>query len=553
MPVTAAAPKDLMPEQMAAVVAALRAGRREEAVERARRLLDDGYEHPLLRNLRAYWHEQSGRLADAMLDLDKARAAAGNDPVVLNAWGTCAAKLGNTEAAAEAFDLALSIAPGFAQAHLNRGRASEELGELDRARTHYDKAAVIEPGAAEAHASLAWLAARRADWADARRSAKLALSVDGSFGIAVLSLAWSFLGEGDPKTCEALLGGWLAKQQTASDDRAVGFGLLGDSLDRQDRTREAFEAYRRSNDFFHAIHADRFASPPTTADTVRWLTAYFREAPAVWRCEPAPAPSSAPCRAHVFLVGFPRSGTTLLEQVLACHPDAVTMDEREALADAAREYMRGPTDLNRLAAAGEGELSHWRERYWARVRQLGFTPDGRVVVDKLALNIIKIPIIRRLFPEAKVLFVRRDPRDVVWGCFRQRFRLNAAMYELLTLEGAATFYSDTMTLFDTYVAELRLSPAFACHEALVTDFEGETRRICDAIGITWCSDLKRFAERKSQRAISTPSATQVARGLYRDGIGQWERYGEQMERVLPILQRWVNRYGWNVNRTDPAH
>jgi Sulfotransferase family len=176
---------------------------------------------------------------------------------------------------------------------------------------------------------------------------------------------------------------------------------------------------------------------------------------------------------------------------------------------------------------------------------MGFAPEGRVFVDKLALNTIKLPLIARLFPHAKILVALRDPRDVVWGCFRQRFQMNAAMLEFTSLDGAARLYDGCMTLLETYRRVLPLCVHTIRNEDIVRDFEGQAREACAFIGLPWDQAMRSFADRRRARSISTPSSVQVARGLYASG-GQWKRYERHLEPILPIVQPWVERFGYEA-------
>jgi hypothetical protein len=230
--------------------------------------------------------------------------------------------------------------------------------------------------------------------------------------------------------------------------------------------------------------------------------------------------------------------------VLGAHPDVVAWDERETLVEAARDFLSGPAGLNRLAGASEEMLADYRADYWRRVAATGAQVAGKTALDKLPLNTMKLPLIARLFPRAKILFALRDPRDVVLSCFRQRFRMNASMYEFLDLEGAARFYDGVMRLAELYRAKLDIDPYTYRYEDLVEDFDGKTQDICAAIGLPWRTEMRDFAATLDERSTATPSSTQVSRGLYREGVGQWRRYRSQLAPILPILAPWVERFGY---------
>ncbi len=166
------------------------------------------------------------------------------------------------------------------------------------------------------------------------------------------------------------------------------------------------------------------------------------------------------------------------------------------------------------------------------------------MVDQSPLNTLHLPIIAKLFPEARVVFAVRDPRDTVLGCFRQRFVVNVYLYEFLSLEGSARFYDLTMRLAEMYREALPLRFLDVRNEDVVADFDGRTRALCDYLGLEWEEGLRNFSRGARERRISTPSALQVARGLNADGIGRWRSYAKEMEPVLSLLQPWVERFGY---------
>jgi hypothetical protein len=247
---------------------------------------------------------------------------------------------------------------------------------------------------------------------------------------------------------------------------------------------------------------------------------------------------------HVFLVGFPRSGTTLLGQVLASHPDVQTMEERTCLMDSAAEFFGSDAGLDRLASLGEGELDHWRARYWQRVAESGVVPSRPVFVDKMPLNAVFLPLIAKLFPHARILFALRDPRDVVLSCFRRRFALNAGMYEFTRLDSAAAYYAAVMRLMQVYCEKLPLETVQARHESLVADFAGEARRLCGFLGLDYCDEMGGFARRARTQNIDTPSSAQLAGGLSTTGLAQWRRYARELEPVFPVLAPFVTQFGY---------
>ena len=527
------------------VDAALRTQGLEAAARLAQQALADGVEHPAVLNLAASAAYGEGRLEDAAQLLRRARKLAPRDPHVLNSLGTCLQALGRTDAALEAYQAALRIDPGMAQAHFNRGTLLEELLDLKAARSAYQRAADLDRSYAEPLASLAWHDARSGNAAAARAPGQRALALSPSNVLARMARATADLQQGDLAAAASRLSALNQDPALTPVNRSIVAGLIGDLNDAAGQPGEAFAAYQASNAALKAVYATQFAAPrtETALETVRRLTAWFEAAdPEPWRDAPPTRPRAADPKAHIFLVGFPRSGTTLLENVLAAHPEVVSLEEKNCLERVAARYLESDQGLDRLARISPGEAARQRDAYWSMVRGFGVEPRGRVFIDKFPLSSVQLPVVAKLFPDARVLFARRDPRDVVLSCFRRRFGMNPSMYQLLTLEGAAAYYDAVMRLSGVYRNLLPLPQHLVRYERLVEDFEGTARAACAFIGLEWDQGMADFAAKAQTRGITTPSAAQVARGLNREGQGVWRRYAEQMAPVLPLLDPWVREF-----------
>ncbi len=529
------------------VEAAIGARDLSRATEMARNALESGFSHPLLLNLRAYWFEQEGRYDDALHDLQLAFKMAPRDIHVLNALGLCLFKLDQTEDALAMYNNAVEVEPNFAPAHLNRGLVNSELGNLDAARESYERAHALDPKDPEPLACLAGLAMRRADWNEAKQLVGQVLADYPRHPNALITLASVNFAAKAYAEAEGALHSVISNPNVPLLGRARAQNILGDVYDAQDRVTEAYKAYAAANSTLIKLHAGRFTAPgvATMPAYMRWLTSYFEKAsPEVWGPGKEGPIGEDQAAQHVFLVGFPRSGTTLLEQVLRSHPDIVTMEEKPILSKAARDFLATPQGLDRLSGVGLQTINDYRTAYWRYVRNTGVDVRSKVLVDKNPLYSIKLPLIVKMFPRAKVLFALRDPRDVVWSCFRRDFRLNPSTYEFLTLEGAARFYDQVMRLCEIYRAKFQLELHTYRYEEVVENFEPQVRAICDFIGVPWQDSMRNFTEPAKSRAIATPSSTQVARGLYSEGIGQWRHYAKELAPILPVLQPWIERFNY---------
>lgn len=526
---------------------ALQRSETDRAIELARDALSAGIEHPLFLNLRAFWHESAGRDPDAHRDLLRARDLAPDNISILNALGLSWGRNGYPREAVECFDRVIALQPDFGPAYFNRGWTSEQMGELTLARESYLRAVALMPKSGGPLAHMGSILTRFGQWTAAKSYAEQALALEPDIPKAHMTLASVDQTTGHPDIAEQRLRRLIARQDLAPLDRAHALGQLGDILDLKNDTVEAFRFYMESNEVTRQMHAGRYEVASTTSVRafMAWMIALFeKDSGLQW--EPASPPMAGPDdpAQHVFLLGFPRSGTTLLEQVLESHPDITTSGERDTLSDILTEFMDQREDMLRLATLRGAGLARQRRAYWNKVRSYGFDIAGRVFLDKQPMNTVNLPVITKLFPNAKILFAIRDPRDVVLSCFRRRFQINPSNFELLSLESVAQYYDRVMYLADLYRNRLPMSVMDLRHERLIEDFEGQVRKVCDFIGVSWNDAMRDFAEHARTRAIATPSAMQVTRGINREGMDQWRRYAKEMAPVLPILRPWVKRYGY---------
>lgn len=532
---------------LAGVEAAMQAGDMDAAARLARQALDRGMNHPTLLSLVGYELYAADRAADAVPYLFRAREMAPRDPNSLHLLALCLAGTGRAKEAVGIFEETIAAAPDFAPARFNLGSLKQELGELDEARRLYREALEIEPNYPQALALLADLDAKAGRMEEARAAAGRALVFDPDQFPAVSAMAQVEMAQGDAKGAAARLQAAVDRGRLSPLNEAIAVNMMGDALDADGRPEEAFEAYRRSKALFHSLYAPRWnrGDSETPLAHARRILPAFEAVPAdAWNRPTTPEPRDDAPSAHVFLVGFPRSGTTLLENVLSAHPQVVALEERDTLLKSWLDYMIPPHGLGDLAKADEATLEEGRRAYWERVAELGVDAKGKVFIDKMPINTVQLPVIARLFPEAKILFARRDPRDVVLSCFRRRFGMNAFMYQLTTLEGTAAYYDAVMALASAYVARLPLKLHIVRYESLVEDFEAQARAACAFVGLDWSEDVRAFAEKARARSINTPSSAQVVKGLYGEGAGQWRRFRAGLEPVMGLLQPWAETLGY---------
>jgi tetratricopeptide (TPR) repeat protein len=484
--------------------------------------------------------------AGAQALFDKALALEPGNPATLTGLAKFLRAQGRVREAVLACDEAIRTYPEYPDAWLERGAILTAGGSGRAARACFETAAALAPDNSTAQAGIAALAARDGDGEAARRHAARALALDPGNLVAASALATVLIEAGDAAAARTLLEPLIARHQLSSSDRSLAYGHLGDACHRLGDHAAAHAAFVASKADFAAAHAPL---PPGQLGTTDRIEAIIEAVQTI-----APAPSlpaetgtEAPAT-HVFLIGHPRSGTTLMENVLASLPGASALEERPLFAQADRSFLMG--DHGAIAAGLDGfsrldstALEALRKAYWTKAFESGIDPASRLFIDMDPMKATRLPFIARLFPGAKILIMRRDPRDVVWSCFRTNFAVNSNTLDFTSLERAARHYDALMRLTQSALERLRLEAREVHYHQLVQDFDATTRAVCAFLGLEWSEELRRFDRTARQRGVSTASVGQVRRGLY-DGTRQWEPYADYLAPVMPILRPWIERFGY---------
>lgn len=249
----------------------------------------------------------------------------------------------------------------------------------------------------------------------------------------------------------------------------------------------------------------------------------------------------------VFLIGFPRSGTTLLEQMLDSHPQIRTLEEQGIVARMVLRFQEiAENREDPLATLSSAEVAELREIYRSEVRRRVETDPDITVIDKLPLNIVNVPVIWRVFPEARFILAIRHPCDVCLSCLMQNFAVNAGMSSFFSLEDTVRAYVAVMTAWRKYADLLPLRHHRIRYEDLTAGVQGETTRLLEFLGLPWNEALLDHTTRvRSKEAINTPSYHQVSRPVYQDAKYRWLRYRQMMGPAIAELQPFIDYFGYD--------
>jgi len=389
---------------------------------------------------------------------------------------------GDYSAAIASYLKALEFKPDFAEAHFNLGHVYSELGETETAVEHYLQALEINPDYAEAYRSLVTLKALPGDDPLVKRMAALATS--------------DTMNEAERAHLEFALS--KVNERLGHDDNCFAHLARGNAL------RKKILGYAFENDRHVYAHIKGLFENLAEQD--------FTPSP---RMEMSPRP--------IFILGMPRSGTSLVEQILASHSAVYGAGELQALKRAVGPYLKS-WDVDNAARG-------IRKAYEKVLHQL--PTDRPVVSDKMPLNAMLIGFIRIAMPEAKIVHTCRDPRAVCWSNFKTYFPAPALGYTC-DLEDVAHFYKlyeDMMAfwkdLFPGAIYDLS-------YEALTENQEAETRKLLDHCELSW--EDRCLAFHQTKRAVKTASSSQVRKGLYKGSSDDWRRYERHLGPMLDILK-----------------
>lgn len=461
---------------------------------------------------------------------------------VLNNLGNAYRAAGRMTEARSCLEDAVRHDPALAAGHNNLGNVLLDLEQRDAARASYARALALQPSHADAAANLARLAEEGHQLEEAAKLARQALAIAPVHLQARLTLARVRQRGGHTEEALEQFEGLVTAPGLPPNMRAIVHGHLGECLDRHGRYAEAFAQFTSANELQRERFAGHFAGDNgflSTSLMTRLSDLMTKRPVSTWT--PAPPSNTSP----VFLIGFPRSGTTLLDQVLFSHPDVTVLEEQDTLAPVCARLFSGAGDVSFLADLSAGQIEQLRHLYWARVHERLKPSDiRRTFVDKLPLNAALLPLIYRLFPEARFVLALRDPRDVVLSCFQQRFGMNGAMYQLLRTDTAAAYYAAVMALVDQSRRLLPLQMHQIRYEDVVAQFEVQIGNLLAFLDLPWDDAVRNHTETARRRVINTPSATQVVRPLYTSSVGKWRQYEPQLAPVLGTLEPWVAAFGY---------
>jgi len=469
-------------------------------------------------------HHRAGRLAEAEAIYRAILKARPNDADALYLQGLAAYQQGDPDIAMQHVRNALAQRPDWPEAHYNLGNMLRERGDLEAALASYRAAIALDPGLVDAHYNAAGTLRERGHLDEARAGYERVLSRKPDHAGAHRMLAE--LKTFSPVDEQIAAMRELLAAATTSEEQRLQLGFaLGKALDDLGAYEEAFAHFAEGNRLKRA--RIRYDVAEDEALTERILQVF--DADFMARTRGCGAPSERP----ILIVGMPRSGTSLVEQILASHPEvygAGELSDLGRLAGALRaEGDSGARFPEAALALAPGDWARLGETYTGRLAAL--CPSARFVTDKMPTNLFFLGFLHAMLPNARIIHCLRDPLDTCVSCFTHLFSNgNHFTYDLAELGGYFRLCERLMGRWQELFPECLFALRY---ESLVAAPEAVTAALLRFCALPWHDGCLAFHE--TDRPVKTASAVEVRRPIHTGSIGRWRRFQPHLVPLLEVL------------------
>ncbi|MBN1852541.1 MAG: sulfotransferase [Pirellulales bacterium] len=432
------------------------------------------------------------------------------------------------------------------------GRSYEMLKQFDRAIDCYQRALELEPQSQNRPwilIELAKMHERLHALDTARRCADEAISLAPRFDQAHYILAILQRRSGETEAAQNRLRQLIDSKHASAGVVADSWYQLAMMQDQSGHYEEAFDSLTRAKQIFDQAampyRLDAKAIAKKSREMLRTITSEQCERWNAMRDQLTPLPSEL-----ALLTSHPRSGTTLLEQILDSHAGVISADELQIMVELIYMPLGRKTSSETpvpemLDQATNDDLMAARQNYWMAMEGALREPiEDRILLDKNPELTNLLPLVGRVFPEMKVIFAIRDPRDVVISCFMQQLPLNPVSIHYLTLEDTARKYSATMRAWLKLRDMIRNPWIEVRYEEMVEGPEYQARRVLKFLDLAWDDSVLDYHRRAQRKHVHSPTYEAVTRPIYKSSIGRWKNYATQLEPCMKVLEPFVEVFGY---------
>mgnify|MGYP001357823557 CR=1 FL=1 len=567
----------LMPseDQLRRLIEHYKKGRFSEAEKLAISLTQQFPKHQFAWKVLGASFKQTGRLSESLITNQKSVQLSPKDAEAHYNLGNTLNELGRLDEAEASYNQAIALKPDYAKAHSNLGSTLKELGRLDDAEASYNQAIALKPDYAEAHSNLGNILQELGRLDDAEASYNQAIALKPDYTLAHLNLCdllekmnrtdelLSFIRgksrkilakESDFLYYEALIEFRKENYETAEklvkkininelmDKRQPSLmKLQADLYHKKKSYNAAFESYKSKNKYIKDSLEYKKQEPE------KYFIQQREKVIQIQKLQEQSAYKSVIKPRWIqptFLIGFPRSGTTLLDTILRTHSNIDVLEELPMIQKMNASFGGIPT-ISMIESMDNSAAEIASGYYFEELEKHIEIGKKQTIVDKLPLNILQLPLINQVFPNTKYIIAIRHPLDCVLSCWMQNFKLNPPMANMIELGRIVDFYDVAMSILKLSEERYSLETHRIRYEDLVVDFEENVTNLLNFLGLEWEEELRSYQKTALARdRIRTPSSSQVVKPLYQTASYRWKHYEEYLGQYKTRLAPWIQEYGY---------
>jgi tetratricopeptide (TPR) repeat protein len=523
---------------------------------------------------------EQGEPAGAISSYKKAISIDSNYAEANYNMGFALSSINKPEEAIVAYNNAISMKPNYSEAYCNLGNAYKEIGKLNEAIDFYRNAISINPNYAQVYNNLGKVFQEQDKLELAMEAYKKATSLKLEYSEAWTNGAealekWNKLDELDDwlkqahknfkivpsdisyfqskflwrikKRKEALKLISTINLKTVSENRKQGFlNLKAKCFESSQNFSKAYDCFlemnllaKKSNTYLNSNSDKFFANTKNQLEQLKLkLTSRATD-----------SEDNGETISPIFLVGFPRSGTTLMDTILRSHSKIEVLEEKPTVVAAKAAIRKNGYNEIHNKVFSIDIISEARSSYIKEFRKhIKSSDTNSVYIDKLPLNLIEVPLINQLFPSAKFILALRHPFDTILSCWMQDFEINAAMANMVDLDRIVDLYCIAMETFKICRSEYNLNVHTIRYEDLLEDLKGESSALLTFLDLTWETKMEDYRATALKRGrINTPSYSQVSQPIYKEAKYRWVNYKEYLDKYSDQIEPWIQEFGYVEN------
>ncbi len=464
-----------------------------------------------------------------------------NDPEIYNNLGVSYQLLNELDKSELFLKKAIKLKTNFAEAYLNLGKTLDKLDRTEESQKAYEICISLKPDYTDAYLNLSELLEKINKYNDSllviEKGLTNTIEKKNDFLFFKALILYHKENYNDATVITTKI-----NFNKISDSRKTHFlKLKADLYNHNKDFKSAYETYQEMNNLikqrsdYNKINADKFFN--NQKEKINQITKLQESHTHKALIEPS-------WYQPVFLIGFPRSGTTLLDTILRTHSKINVIEEKPMVIKMETAFSKH-LEISEIEKIDYNYSKYLSDFYFKELKKHINVQENNVIIDKFPLNIIKLPLINKVFPNAKFILALRHPLDCILSCWMQNFRLNPAMSNMLDISRLVDFYSLEMEFLNICIKRYSLNILKIKYEDLIKSFDSETKRILNYLNLEWEIGIKEFHKTALNRSkINTPSYSQVSKPIYKHASYRWKNYSNYLDIYEKKLSKWIKEYNY---------